>query len=202
MTPRFIAGQLSRPSGLLGRFVSGLMNRRNAKMNMFAISRLNIVPSDRVLEVGFGGGVALPHLFECARFVTGVDRSPDVVRQAKKKFAKPVKAGRAAFHEGSVEMLPFDVSSFERALTVNTVYFWRSLHKGFREIYRVLAPGGQLAVGLLPKEHMDLMNLPVDIFTSRTVTEVISAIEEAGFSVSSIEKPKPATSWVVIVASR
>jgi ubiquinone/menaquinone biosynthesis C-methylase UbiE len=202
MTPRFIARQLSRPSGLAGRIIAGLMNRRNAAMNMFAIGRLQIEPSDRVIEIGFGGGVALPHLIEKARFVTGVDRSPDVVRQAKKRFGQHVEAGSAAFHEGNVEELPFNASSFEKALTVNTVYFWRSLQEGFREIYRVLAPGGQLSVGLLPKEHMDLMNLPKDIFTSRTITAVISAIEETGFSVRRIEKPEPTTSWVVIIASR
>jgi len=169
---------------------------------MFAIGRLNIEPSDRVLEIGFGGGVALPRLLESARFVTGIDLSPDVVRQATQKFAKAVKANRAAFLQGNVEALPFDACSFEKALTVNTVYFWRSLQEGFKEIHRVLAPGGQLSVCLLPKEHMDLMNLPADIFTSRTLTEVISAIEKAGFSARRIEKPEPTTAWVAIIASR
>lgn len=202
MTPRFIARQLSLPSGLLGKFVAGLMNRRNAAMNMFAIGQLDIEPSDRVLEIGFGGGVALPRLIDSARSVTGVDRSPDAVRQAKRKFEKAVNAGRAAFHQGDVETLPFDACSFERVLTVNTVYFWKSLQEGFKEIHRVLAPGGQLAVCLLPKEHMDLMNLPEDIFTSRTLAEVTSAIEEARFSVKSIERPEPTTAWAVITASR
>src|SRR5438034_1147307 len=132
MTPRFIARQLSWPSGLLGRFVANLMNRRNAGMNLFAVRRLKIAPSDRVLEIGFGGGVALPHLIENAGFVTGIDRSPDVVRRAKLKFSKAVSAGQAAFHEGMVEALPYHASSFEKALTVNTVYFWNSLDTGLR----------------------------------------------------------------------
>ncbi len=202
MTPRIIARQLSKPSGLLGMLVAGLMNRRNSAMNMFAIDRLTIGQSDRVLEIGFGGGVVLPRLIDSARFVIGVDRSPYVVRRATRKFAKAVKTKRAVFLQGNVEKLPFDASSFEKTVTVNTVCFWRSLQEGFKEIYRVLGPGGQLSVCLLPKEHMDLMNLPKDIFTSRTLEEVTSAVEEAGFRVQTIVRPQPTTAWAVIVASR
>jgi arsenite methyltransferase len=202
MTARFVARQLSRPSGLLGKFVLSVMNRKNAKMNKFAIRQLSVVRSDRVLEIGFGGGVTIPDLIENARFVAGVDRSPDVIRQAKTKFSHAVVSGKASFHEGSVEALPFNSSSFEKAFTVNTVYFWRSLDTGLREIHRVLAPGGHLVMGFLPKEWMDRLKLPADIFTSQTSAGVVTAIQEAGFRVIRIAKPQPATAWVVIVASR
>jgi arsenite methyltransferase len=202
MTTRSIVQQLSRPSGFLGKIIANLMNRKNAKMNLFAIRQLKIAPSDRVLEIGFGGAATLPNLIENAGFVAGVDRSPDVVRHAKLRFSQAVTAGRAAFHEGSVEALPFGTSSFEKAFTVNTVYSWKSLHEGLREIHRVLAPGGRLAVGFLPKEWMDRMNMPGDIFRSRATGGVVTAIQEAGFSVIHIRKPEPTTAWVVVVASR
>jgi ubiquinone/menaquinone biosynthesis C-methylase UbiE len=112
MTPRFIARQLSRPTGIPGALIAHLMNRRNARMNHFALSQLNIKMTDRVLEIGFGGGVILSHLVENAGFVVGLDRSTDVIRRARKKFAWAVAGGRAAFHEGEVEALPFDTSSF------------------------------------------------------------------------------------------
>jgi arsenite methyltransferase len=66
-------------------------------MNAFAVQQLELTPSDRVLEIGFGGGAALPSLIERAAFVTGVDRSHDVVEQARTQFSKAVTAGRAAF---------------------------------------------------------------------------------------------------------
>ena len=63
MSPRFIAKQLSRPTGLGGWVIRGLMNRGNADLNTFAVEQLGLTPESRVLEIGFGGGVALPPLF-------------------------------------------------------------------------------------------------------------------------------------------
>jgi len=49
--------------------MGGLMNRHNAKLNAFAVRQLDLVPTDRVLEIGFGGGVTLPSLIARAGFV-------------------------------------------------------------------------------------------------------------------------------------
>jgi arsenite methyltransferase len=202
MAPRFIARQLSRPTGFFGRIMGQLMNRHNAKLNSYAVRQLELTPSDRVLEVGFGGGVSLPSLIASAAFVGGVDRSSDMVTRAKAIFSEAVSAGRADFREGSVEELPFEASSFERVCTVNTIYFWSSLDAGFAEIRRVLLPGGRVVVGFVPKERMDLMRMPADIFTSRAPEDVVAALRKAGFSDVRIERPEPTTPWNVIVATR
>src|SRR5882724_7335924 len=106
MTPRFIARQLSRPTGFLGFVIGLLMNRGNAKLNAFAVRQLDLTAADRVLEIGFGGGVTLPSLIEGAAFVGGVDRSHDVIKRAKTTFSEAVAAGRADFREGTVEAIP------------------------------------------------------------------------------------------------
>jgi len=202
MPPRFVARQLSRPTGFFGRIMGRLMNRHNAKLNSYAVRQLELTPSDRVLEVGFGGGVSLPSLIASAAFVGGVDRSSDMVRRAKAIFSEAVSAGRADFREGSVEELPFEASSFERVCTVNTIYFWSSLDAGFAEIRRVLSPGGRVVVGFVPKERMDFMRMPADIFTSRAPEDVVAALRKAGFSDVRVERPEPTTPWNVIVATR
>lgn len=178
------------------------MNRHNARMNAFAVQMLDLAPSDRVLEIGFGGGVTLTSLIGVASFVGGVDRSPDVVAWAKKRFAPAVQAGIADFREGSVDAIPFDAGSFSKVCTVNTVYFWPSLNSGFAEIRRVLSPGGRAVVGFLPKDRMDGGNFPADIFTSRTPEEVVSALTSAGFQQVRVERPALSTPWNVIVAIR
>ena len=202
MPPRFIARQLSRPTGFFGRIMGRLMNRHNAKLNSYAVRQLEVTPSDRVLEVGFGGGVSLPSLIASAAFVGGVDRSRDMVRRAKAMFSEAVSAGRADFREGNVEELPFEASSFGKVCTVNTIYFWSSLDAGFAEIRRVLLPGGRVVVGFVPKERMDSMGMPADIFTSRAPNDVVAALRKAGFSDVRIERPKPTTPWNVMVATR
>lgn len=202
MTPRRIAEQLSHPCGLLGRGVGFLMNRNNAKINTFALRQLNVDKTERVLEIGFGGGVALPRLIENAGFVAGIDRSKDVVSHAKSRFRRTVAAGEAAFLQGQVEALPFKPSSFEKILTVNTVYFWKSLDEGSREMHRVLVPGGIAVVGFLPKEFMDRMGMPPDIFTPRTQDAVVTAMEQAGFVKVQVTRPESHTAWAVIVGCR
>jgi len=79
MPPRFIARQLSHPTGFAGYVVAKLMNRHNAKMNAFALRQLELTSVDRVLEIGFGGGVALQSLIDKADSVSAVDRSSDAV---------------------------------------------------------------------------------------------------------------------------
>jgi SAM-dependent methyltransferase len=202
MTPRFIARQLSCPSGLPGRIIGGLMNRRNLRMNSFAVKRLELTPRDRVLEIGFGGGVALPALLSGARYVAGLDRSRDVVCRARERYAAAVAEGRAEFRVGAVESLPFVSKSFEKVCTVNTVYFWGSLERGFGEIYRVLTCGGTAVVGFLPKQWMDRMGVPEDIFTARTLEEVTDALFRAGFARVRAERPEEATPWSVVIADK
>lgn len=199
-TPYFIARQLAHPKGTLGRIIGYLMNRHNAKMNAFAVRMLELKAADRVLEIGFGGGVTIKPLLDAAAYVAGVDRSRAMVRRAHSTFLVEVNEGRADFHESDVEALPFGTASFGKACTVNSIYFWRSLEAGFAEIRRVLAPDGRLVIGFLPKDRMERLGVPTDIFALREAGEVISALTSAGFKNVRIEQPAPATPWNVVIA--
>lgn len=186
----------------MGAVIRFLMNRHNARMNAFAVRQLELEPTDHVLEIGFGGGVTLPSLLKAAAFVAGLDRSNDVVGWAKQRFAEQIRSGHADFRQGSVESLPFGAAAFEKVCTVNTVYFWTSLEAGFGEIYRVLKSRGRIAVGFLPKERMDRMGMPKDIFTTRAPPEVVGAMTKVGFRDVSVTRPEPRTPWNVVVATR
>ena len=202
MPPRFVARQLSHPTGVFGRVMGWLMNRNNARQNAFVVEQLALAPDDRVLEVGFGGGVNLPTLVGRAAFVAGVDRSRTMVAAARSRFAAAVRAGQADFRGGTVEALPFASGTFAKACTVNTVYFWPSLDAGFAELARVLRPGGRVVVGFLPKAYMDRMVMPADIFTPRTPEEVVAALERVGFTAVRVTRPRPTTAWNAIVGER
>jgi SAM-dependent methyltransferase len=201
MPPRFIARQLSRPSGFFAPVIGALMNRHNARLNAFALDQLAPAAADRVLEIGFGG-VTMPKLVATAGFAAGVDRSADVIRAARVKYATAVKAGRADFHEGVVERLPLGTAAFNKVLTVNTVYFWSSLAAGFAEIARVLAPGGRAVIGFAPKAWMETQNFPADIFTPRAPEEVVGALSRSGFRDVHVEGPTDGPAWLVAVATR
>jgi len=201
MPPRFIAEQLSHPRGLRGWLVRRGMNRGNAHANAFALDQLDLHSTDTVLEVGFGGGANLQRLVDQSASVVGVDRSRDAVSAAERRFSKARAAGRADFLLGNVEALPLADDAFTKAVTVHTVYFWTSLDRGFRELYRCLEPGGVLAVGFVPKELMDRMGMPGDLFTPREPDALGSAAVDAGFSVE-VRSPSDPEPWMVLVGRK
>jgi SAM-dependent methyltransferase len=199
MVSRFVARQLSRPSGLAGWLTRRLMNRGNAGLNDFALAQLAPMADERVLEVGFGGGVLLLRLVAAAGFICGVDRSADAVGAAQRRFASAIRAGRAEFKPGTVESLPLPDASFDKALSVHTVYFWSSLAGGSTELARVLRPGGRIVIGFLPKAHMDQLHMPPDVFTPRTPDEILGALREAGFAAPELRR-RGDTPWAVATA--
>ena len=73
--------------------------------------------SDRVLEVGFGPGVIIHRLSKLAAagHVAGIDQSREMVEQARARNATGIQSGRVDLRHGSVESLPFDYNSFDRA---------------------------------------------------------------------------------------
>src|SRR4029079_15471477 len=97
MAPRFIAKQLSRPTGVIGIIIRHLMNRHNARMNAFAVAQLQLAPSARVLRLVSGCGSTLAALLNTAAVVAEVDRSRDVISWANRHFAKAIESGRAEF---------------------------------------------------------------------------------------------------------
>lgn len=62
------------PTGIGGWFVRAGMNRCNARLNSYAFDQLQLVPEDRVVEVGFGGGTVLPRLLRDAVFVCSLQK--------------------------------------------------------------------------------------------------------------------------------
>jgi arsenite methyltransferase len=139
---RLIARQLGRPSGVTAR----LLNLANARGNAAAVDLLELSEEHRALDVGFGGGVALRKMTARAHSVAGIDRSEAAVRAARRSFRRQIEEGRLELREGSVEAMPFDDESFDRILTVHTIYFWPDPERGLREILRVLKSGGRLVL--------------------------------------------------------
>ena len=64
----------------------------------------------------------------------GIDYSPVSVAKARELNEQAVNDGRCVIWQGSA------VTAFE------TVYFWPNLHRCFREVYRVLKPGGTFLI--------------------------------------------------------
>jgi ubiquinone/menaquinone biosynthesis C-methylase UbiE len=153
---RSFGSQFARPHGLLGRLVAGMMRRGNAPLNLWMVELLEVDPGDRILEVGFGPGVALAELLARASegLVAGVDLSESMVRQARSRHADSIAAGRLEIRQGDASALPYDDATFDKACGAHVIYFWPDQERAVRELRRVLRPGGTLALGYQEREHM------------------------------------------------
>jgi ubiquinone/menaquinone biosynthesis C-methylase UbiE len=139
--------QFSGPQGALGHVAGWLMVRKNQGANAWLVELLGAGPGDRVLEIGFGPGLAVERNVARGAFVAGVDHSELMVRKASARLARALREGRVELRQGRADALPFGDASFTRAMALNSLQFWPSPEAGLREIHRVLAPGGRLVLG-------------------------------------------------------
>jgi ubiquinone/menaquinone biosynthesis C-methylase UbiE len=102
--------------------------------------------------VGFGPGVVIQRLSKLASagHVAGIDQSREMVEQARARNATGTRGGRVDLRHGSVESLPFDDDSFDKALAINSMQVWPDAMAGLREMRRVVKSGGRIALGFTP----------------------------------------------------
>jgi ubiquinone/menaquinone biosynthesis C-methylase UbiE len=159
-----------RPTGLLGRLGGVIMARSNRAAAGRVIDALDILPSDHVLEIGFGPGVAIELLAErvTSGRIDGIDPSAEMVAQASARNADSASAGRVALRQGFADRLPYASAIFDKVLAINSVQVWPDAAAGLREVRRVLRPGGRVALGFTP-------------YAAQSNDAVIGAVMAAGF---------------------
>lgn len=112
--------------------------------------RLGNRPPIRVLDVACGTGdvsFRLHELFPEAH-ITGLDLSPGMLAIAKKKLSTmPASAQeKISFMEGDSLRMPFEDGTFDMVTVAYGVRNFERLEDGYREMRRVLKPGGVLCV--------------------------------------------------------
>ncbi len=140
--------QFRKPSGWMGRWLLRNMNKRHSGVTDWGLSHITIPRDGAILDVGCGGGRTIAKLVSASGSgqVFGLDHSADSVRLAAKTNAATIRAGRVEIIQGSVSQLPYASDIFDLVAAVETIYFWPDLPADVREIWRVVKPGGSLAV--------------------------------------------------------
>lgn len=134
-----------------------VLNGLNASTILAGVSALGLRRGQRVLEVGFGGGLSLPLLLRAIGAggqVFATETSAPMLGRAKRRFIVQRLQGRLRLEQAFVEALPLGDASFDAAITLNTIMFWTDFEAGMRELARVLAPGGRLVLGIPDPEHL------------------------------------------------
>ena len=150
-----IARQFRQPRGLIGALVGLIMANRpsNRHRNAWAVSRLDVAPDDRVLEIGCGPGLAVALV--AAKLgtgqVTGIDHSPVMIEQARFRNRAAIAAGKVDLSVRGLDDLPVTVGGFNKIMAVNVLQFQPDLNAACAAITDIMAPGAMLAVTYQPR---------------------------------------------------
>jgi ubiquinone/menaquinone biosynthesis C-methylase UbiE len=181
-----VAGQLSRPHGLLSPFVARALNRGNSRAIAAAVDATATRPGAVAADIGFGGGLGLQLLLDRVGdggTVHGIEIADDMLRRARSRLRRDVRSGRLRLTRGSLTQIPLDDDSVDAAITVNTVYFISELDVACRELARIVRPDGRVVVGIGDPDVMARMPFTSHGFTIRPAPEIAGALEDSGLRV-------------------
>jgi SAM-dependent methyltransferase len=152
---RDAVGQGHRPHGAAGSVTGWVFAHRpsNRQRNRWVVSLLDVQPTDRVLEIGFGPGIAIAELIRAgAGQVYGIDHSEVMLRQASRRNGAAVRAGRVTLMCTPVDRLPPLLDGpFDAIVAVNSLGFWPAPAERLAELRARLAPHGRIAVVTQPR---------------------------------------------------
>jgi ubiquinone/menaquinone biosynthesis C-methylase UbiE len=112
------------------------------------INRLNLQPGALVLDVCCGSGAsALPAAEQIGEtgYVIGIDLAEKLLGLASAK-AKNKSLNNIEFRLGDMLNTGFDDASFDAVVCVFGIFFVPDISAAIRELWRVLRPGGKLAI--------------------------------------------------------
>lgn len=149
-----------------------------------------LIEGQTVLDLGSGGGVdcflAAKKVGETG-YVIGVDMTPQMIDRARNNLEK-VGASNVEFRLGEIEHLPVADQSVDVVISNCVINLSIDKPQVFREIFRVLKPGGKMAIsdimtnGELP-DHVkkSLTDWAGCIAGAWDVHDYTEAIQNAGF---------------------
>ena len=148
------------------------------------IRLMNLQPGQRVLDLGCGAGWATRILARLVAEgpqgsgqVVGLDISDDMIyraRAASKEFENIM------FVRGSAHEIPWHENLFDKVLSIESFYYYPDQERALAEIFRVMAPVGELyiLINLYRDNHyslrwVDELKIPVQVHSEQEYIEML-----------------------------
>lgn len=137
------------------------------------IALASLKPGDVVVDLGSGAGfdalIAAHSLGPDGRFI-GVDMTPEMLERARINAVNAGYARTVEFREGLIEKLPIAGESADVVISNCVINLSPDKASVFREAYRVLKPGGRLAVSDI------ILSQPLPVEVARLASSWIACV--------------------------
>lgn len=123
------------------------------------IEMSGVTEADTVLDVACGPGLVACEFARVTRHVTGLDLTPQMIEQARKRQAD-LGLGNITWDLGTALPLPYEPETFSAVITRYTFHHFLDPQAILSEMCRVCKPGGVVLVAdpALPSENVDGYN--------------------------------------------
>lgn len=187
-----IGKQLQHPEGPFGKVLFRGMTKMTIAHARWTADLMGVDRDDDILEVGFGNGANIQLLAGQAPngHIIGAEVSETALEMASKRNATAISEGRVVLHlVAPGEALPVDDETLDKACTVATMYVIADPGAVFREMHRVLKPGGLAAVTFPVREtFMRFPPAKAGGFHFHELADLEAGFSEAGFTDARTER--------------
>ncbi|PHR33698.1 MAG: SAM-dependent methyltransferase [Fluviicola sp.] len=183
-----IEKQLRCPTGENGVEIANNMNVSNLSMTLASIELLKLKRNERILEIGHGNCGHLKFILEEAPELSYVGLE---ISETMQKEAKRINANhRADFLLYDGHTIPFDENSFNKVISVNTLYFWNDAIGFLKEIERVLQVDGVFILTFALKSFMQKLPFVKSEFNLYNEPELRELISSSNLEIDTITHKK------------
>ncbi len=200
--------QSPKPEGDIGKFAGIKMNERHRTLWEWGLSNININNDDIILDAGCGGGEAIKLLAKHSSkgMIYGIDHSKEMVKLSNEINRHLIDLNRVQIYETSISKLPFSDNTFNLVTAFETYTFWPDIMNDFKEVRRVLQPGGIFILVHSAYKHElfeERNNYWSELFKMKiySLEEINNILIKSKF-VSIEMKEKVENNWLTIVAKK
>ncbi|WP_296866553.1 class I SAM-dependent methyltransferase [uncultured Methanobrevibacter sp.] len=196
--------QCMKPHGEGGVETIKNMNENHQPISEFAFKCVDVGTNDRILDIGCGGGVNIEKFLKLTdNNVDGIDYSDVSVKESAKRNQKAIGDKRCRIIQADVSKMPIDDEVYDLVSAFETIYFWPDIENTFKEVLRIIKPGGQFMIaqgtdGNHPDDEKWLNS--VEGMTVYTASELEKYLLNAGFG--SVESFKKENDYILVVIAK